>query len=235
MIPLRDENPSDTTPVVTIVIIVLNCLVFLFEATRSSSELQSFIQVFGLVPANLTDAPGTMALISVFSSMFLHAGWMHLIGNMWILWIFGDNIEDTLGHFRYFLFYMFCGVISGLAQVFMSPGSHIPQVGASGAIAGVLGGYIILFPHARVLTAVPIFYILRVFHVPAIVYLGIWILTQAFSGVASLGARTDETGGVAWWAHIGGFAIGAVLVKLLSLGKSKKTRPLNQHDYDRYY
>ncbi|MBX9695983.1 MAG: rhomboid family intramembrane serine protease [Cyanobacteria bacterium] len=231
MIPLRDENPSETTPFVTIVIVVLNCLVFFFEAVLNQYDLEEFMQVFALTPVNLLSEPGPATITTVFTSMFLHAGWMHLIGNMWIYWIFGDNIENHLGHWKYAFFYLICGVVSGLTQVFASPESSIPQVGASGAIAGVLGAYVILYPHAKILTLVPIFY--RIIHVPAIFYLGIWFATQFFSGYLSLGAQTDETGGVAWWAHIGGFVAGVILIKLLPGNPTKRRR--EPDPYERYY
>ncbi len=233
MIPLRDENPSDTTPFVTIVIVALNCLVFFYEAALDHVDLEAFMQVFALTPTDLLNDPSPITLASVFTSMFVHAGWMHLIGNMWMLWIFGDNIEHHLGHWKYLSFYLVCGVISGLSQVAASPDSSIPQVGASGAIAGVLGGYIILYPHAKVLTLVPILFIIRFIHVPALVYLAIWIGTQFLQGFLSLGAQTDESGGVAWWAHIGGFIAGIVLIKLLPGGPRRSGR--EPDPYERYY
>jgi membrane associated rhomboid family serine protease len=152
---------------------------------------------------------------------------MHLISNMWALFIFGDNIEDKLGHLGYLIFYLACGVCAGLTQVFMSQGSVIPTVGASGAIAGVLGGYIVCYPTARVLTAIPIFFIIRLIEVPAAVYLGFWFLSQFFTGFASIAREAGEEGGVAWWAHVGGFVAGVVLVKLMGM----RRQHIDYHDY----
>lgn len=221
MFPLRDTNPSSTFPFVNITIIVINVLIFLYELSLSSHELNSFLKNFGIVPALFLEHFGPFEVLTVFSSMFLHGGWMHLISNMWALYIFGDNIEDRLGHIRYLLFYLLCGVAAGLTQVFLSQGSTVPTIGASGAIAGVLGGYILLFPHARILTLVPIYIIIKFIEVPAIVYLGFWFITQFFTGFATLNARNAEEGGVAWWAHVGGFVMGLLIIKLLARKEKK--------------
>ncbi len=232
MFPLRDSNKSDTFPFVNLTIIVLNVLVFLFELTLGEPGVEELFRNYALVPRHFLEDLGVFQVSTLFFSMFMHAGWMHLISNMWALHIFGDNIEDKLGHLKYLLFYLICGIAAGVSQVAISPNSSVPTVGASGAIAGVLGAYIILFPGARVLAALPIFYIIKLVELPAIVYLGFWFVSQFFTGVASLGAKTDDGGGVAWWAHIGGFAAGLVLVKIFEKrgGKRSESNP-----YDRYY
>lgn len=229
MFPLRDSQPSGTIPLVTYLIIAINVLVFLFEASLGDHDLSIFFRSFGLVPEVFVQQFGPYEIFTLFSCMFLHGGWMHLISNMWALFIFGDNIEDKLGHFGYLFFYLACGVCAGLTQVFMSQGSVIPTVGASGAIAGVLGGYIVCYPTARVLTAIPIFFIIRLIEVPAAVYLGFWFISQFFTGFASIAKEAGEEGGVAWWAHVGGFVAGVVLVKLMSI-RSKDTDSYNYID-----
>jgi membrane associated rhomboid family serine protease len=202
MFPLSDVIPSRTTPVVTIALIALNALAFLFEVTLSERELQVLVQAYGVVPADLTWP-------SLFTSMFLHGGWLHFLGNMLYLWIFGDNVEDHLGHGRYLLFYLFCGAAAALGQTAIQPYSEVPMIGASGAIAGVMGAYFVLFPHSRVLTGVFLFFFFDIIEIPAIFFLGIWFLMQFFSGVGSIGADAAQ-GGVAFWAHIAGFAVGAL-------------------------
>ena len=202
MFPLSDVIPSRTTPFVTVSLIVLNALAFLFELTLSDRELQLFIRAYGVVPADLTWS-------SLVSSTFLHGGWLHFLGNMLYLWIFGDNVEDRLGHGRYLLFYLFCGAAAALGQTAIQPYSTVPMIGASGAIAGVMGAYFILFPHSRVLTAVFIVFFLDVIEIPAVFFLGIWFVMQFFSGVGSLGAEAGQ-GGVAFWAHIAGFFVGGL-------------------------
>ena len=221
MFPIRDEIPSRHAPVVTWALIAANVAVFLYQWTLPEPALQSFIYRFGLIPARITDPAWAFEVGfpsrgwgSFVSSMFLHGGLMHLISNMWSLWIFGDNIEDRMGRARFLGFYLACGLVAGWAHWFTNAGSTIPTVGASGAIAGVMGGYIFLFPHSRVLTLVPIIIYPLFVHIPAIIYLGIWFVTQIFSGAAAIGQ--EEGGGIAWWAHIGGFIAGLVLVKLLA-------------------
>ena len=200
MFPVSDVIPSRTTPYVTVGLIVLNTLAFLFEWQMSDRELQRFLMVYGAVPAYLS-AP------SILTSMFLHGGWLHFGGNMLYLWIFGDNVEDRFGHGRFLAFYLFCGAIAVFGQVSAHPDSLVPMVGASGAIAGVMGAYFVLYPHSRVLTAVFILFFIDLIEVPAIFFLGIWFLMQLFSGVGSLGA-TGPGGGVAFWAHVSGFVTG---------------------------
>jgi len=202
MFPVSDVIPSRTTPVVTITLIAINAFAFFYELTLSDRELQWFVQSYGVVPA-------FFSWTSVVTSMFLHGGWLHFLGNMLYLWIFGDNVEDRLGHGGFVLFYLGCGAAAALGQTATSPLSVVPMVGASGAIAGVMGAYFVLFPHSRVLTAVFIVFFMDLIEIPAIFFLGIWFLMQFFSGVGSLGADAAE-GGVAFWAHIVGFAVGAL-------------------------
>ena len=208
MIPLRDVIPSRTFPFFTIVFIVLNSVAFLFELSLGEKGLEPFMYQYGVVPAQFV-------WLTVLTSMVLHAGWLHFLGNMLYLWIFGDNVEDRLGHARFALFYLFCGAAAALAHVYMNPGSKIPTIGASGAIAGVMGAYFVLYPHSRVLALVPLFIIWEIVEVPAIFFLGLWFLMQFFSGVGSIADSGPETGGVAFWAHIAGFAAGSLAVLAL--------------------
>jgi membrane associated rhomboid family serine protease len=214
VIPLRDENPSRTTPVVTRALILANVLVFLFELALGPNR-GAFVVGWGVVPARVMAVfsgwQPAFALATLATSMFLHAGWLHLIGNMWYLWIFGDNVEDHLGHAGYLLFYLAGGVASAVMHVAIHPGSPVPTVGASGAIAAVLGAYALLYPRARVVTLVPIFIFLQIVSLPAVFVLGLWFVFQFFSGAFTLG---NAGGGVAWWAHIGGFLFGMAVVLL---------------------
>ena len=218
MIPLRDTNPSRTIPVVNYFLITTNVIVFLYEFSLSK-EMTNFVFNFGLIPFNFTSDlqsyqvnPGTV--LPLFTSMFLHGGWMHLLGNMLFLFIFGDNVEDRFGHFKYFFFYIVAGLAAAFTQIYMSPDSQIPMVGASGAIAGVLGAYVFMYPTAKITTLIPIFFFFQIIELPAFLFLGIWFLLQIISGMFALGIGADA-GGVAWWAHIGGFAAGAVLFPFL--------------------
>jgi membrane associated rhomboid family serine protease len=218
MIPLRDKNPSRTIPFVNYVLIILNIIIFLFEISLGKG-MEQFIYTFGVVPSYLMNDIRTLSIdvgtvIPFLTSMFLHGGWMHLLGNMLFLYVFGDNVEDRLGHWKYFIFYLIAGIAAAASQVFVSPNSQIPMVGASGAIAGVLGSYIILFPRARVLTLIPIFIFFQVIELPAFLFLGIWFLMQIISGTFALGIGADA-GGVAWWAHIGGFVSGIIMLPFL--------------------
>jgi membrane associated rhomboid family serine protease len=213
MIPLRDNIPSRTVPFVTYTLIGANLLAFGFELSLGQ-HLQQFIHIFGVVPAKVTtiisQAPhlAYYAVLPLFTSIFLHGGWMHLLGNMLYLYIFGDNVESALGHIRYLIFYLCSGVAASLVHISFNPGSDIPTVGASGAIAGVLGAYFLLFPRARISTLVPIFFFIQIVEIPALLFLGIWFLIQFLSGSMTLGSGAAAAG-VAWWAHIGGFAVGA--------------------------
>lgn len=257
MIPLRDYRPSRTFPAITVALIILNMLVFLYQGYLGTqgtvlndgipwqerelappafdprayrthllaggsprlyplSRSDHFIAQYALIPAEFlrgVDLPPTIPLpiwLTLFTSMFLHGGFMHLLGNMLYLWIFGDNVEDAMGHVKFLLFYLLCGAVAAFTQMAIAPGSPVPQIGASGAIAGVLAAYFMLFPYARVLTLIPIFFFIRLVTVPAVFLLGFWFILQVISGAGSVGAAT----GVAWFAHIGGFLSGGLLVFL---------------------
>src|SRR5882762_10559461 len=202
MIPLRDVIPSRTTPYITVTIIALNAIAWLFEVSLPSDALPVFLQVYGVVPAAFHAS-------TLLTSMFLHGSWSHVIGNMWYLWIFGDNVEDRLGHGRFIVFYLLCGIAAAMGQIAMDPSSELPTIGASGAIAGVMGAYFVLYPHSRVLTLIPWIFI-QIVEVPAIVLLGFWFLMQLFSaGTLAVTASTHGSGGVAFAAHVVGFVTGA--------------------------
>ena len=223
MIPLRDNIPSSRRPYVSYAIIGANVLIFLLELS-SGGRLPEVIQVLGFVPGRFLSLLGqgslVLAFIPIVTSMFMHGGWLHLIGNMWTLFIFGDNVEDTLGRGQFLVFYLTCGVISILVHTLLVPGSGTPLVGASGAIAGVMGAYFSLFPGARVLTLVPIFIVFTVIELPAYVFLGFWFILQFFQGAFTFGG-SGGGGGVAWWAHVGGFLAGVGLVQLLVPGRAR--------------
>ena len=208
MIPLRDSNRSSSFPVMTWLLIAANTLVFIYELGLSGGQLERFVGAYALVPARIKAAPLTYGF-TIFSSIFMHAGWFHLISNMWVLFIFGDNVEDRMGSLAYLIFYLLSGAAAGALQTYLTPGSSVPVLGASGAIAGVLGAYIFLFPRARVVTLVPIFFFMSVIEIPALFFLGFWFISQLFAGLASIGAGAGQ--GVAWWAHIGGFLAGLVV------------------------
>ncbi len=211
MIPISDDIRSLRVPVVTYGLIAANVVVFLFEWILGP-YVETLLMTFGAVPYYITHPTQyPWAPFTLITSMFLHAGWAHLIGNMLYLWIFGDNVEEALGRIGYILFYFVAGVVAGVAQVLVAPHSQVPGVGASGAIAGVLAVYLVLYPTAPVRVLVPGFYFMRVARVPAIIVLGMWFVIQLFNGVLSLGAMTLATGGVAWFAHIGGFVVGLVV------------------------
>src|SRR5438067_3507572 len=208
MIPLRDIIPSRTVPYITITIIALNALAWLFEVSLSPEVLEQFLRIYGVVPADFT-AP------TLITSMFLHGSWMHVIGNMWYLWIFGDNVEDRLGHGRFIAFYVLCGIAAAIGQTVMAPQSLLPMVGASGAIAGVMGAYFVLYPRSRVLTLIPLFIFIRIVELPAIVLLGFWFLMQLFSAGAIATTANSANGGVAFMAHVAGFLAGVIAVFVL--------------------
>jgi membrane associated rhomboid family serine protease len=215
MIPLRDINPRRTFPFVTIGLIVVNFLFFFYELSLGQ-HLDGFLRSSAYVPANYFEpGNGTVDAKSILLSMFLHGGWMHILGNMLYLWIFGDNVEDEIGHVRYLLFYLVCGWGATLTHGYLNRSSAVPSIGASGAIAGVLGAYLVMFRKARVLTLIPLGFFTRVTELPAILVLGMWFVLQLFSGVASLGAGGAQSAGVAFWAHIGGFVLGMLLALLL--------------------
>lgn len=216
MIPIRDEIKARRVPYVNYILIAINVGVFIFEF-MSGPRLEALISEFALVPAQLTAGLDLGDMRSVLTSMFLHASWMHLLGNMLYLWIFGDNVEDRLGHFWYLLFYLAGGFVAALAHWAINPASSIPTVGASGAIAAVLGAYLLMYPRARVYTFIPIGFFVRLRLLPASVVLLLWFILQLFSGVLTIGA--GDVGGTAFWAHIGGFVFG-VLVGWLAKGRS---------------
>jgi membrane associated rhomboid family serine protease len=227
MIPLRDDNPRRTVPVVNYLLVALNVLAFLWELSLGP-RLQDALFQIAFIPARFW-LPGNFVpdILTVVISMFLHGGLLHIGSNMLYLWIFGDNIEDRLGHFKYLIFYLLCGFLATYAHAFFSPGSRIPAIGASGAIAGVLGAYLILYPHARVMTLIPIFFFITIRELPAIFILVIWFVLQLFSGVGSLGVTdAQDMGGVAYFAHIGGFVAGMVLIGLFGgFAKPRRAQP----------
>jgi len=207
MIPLRDVIPSRTFPALVVTIIALNAFVFLFEQTLSERELAIFVREYGVVPLNFS-------LGAVFTSMFLHGGWMHFLGNMLFLWIFGDNVEDRMGHGRFIVFYLLCGTVAAIAHVMSEPGSPLPTIGASGAVAGVMGAYFVLYPRSRILALLPLFIFWQIIEVPAVLFLGLWFVLQLFSGVGTMLMATKgaPAGGIAFWAHVAGFLAGVILV-----------------------
>jgi membrane associated rhomboid family serine protease len=205
MIPLRAAIRSLSTPSMTILIIVVNTLVFLYMISLDPYTLNHFIRQYAMTPSRLH-------LSTVITMMFLHGGWMHLIGNMWFLWVYGDNVEDILGPAKYLLFYLLCGVIAAAAQYAISPDSRVPVLGASGAIAGVMGGYLLKFPNSRILTLIPLFVFWTTVEMPAWLILVYWFVLQFFSGIGSFGYSQASTGGVAFFAHVGGFIAGIVLI-----------------------
>jgi membrane associated rhomboid family serine protease len=213
MIPLYDTTRTRTFPLVNLGLILLNALVFLIEIQLAPSALRSFIFTWGLVPANLLSDPGGRWQ-TIFSSMFLHGGWFHIISNMWVLFIFGDNVEARLGKLRYLIFYLLSGVAAALLQAYVWPTSAEPMIGASGAIAGVLGAYLILFPSSRIASLVPILFILTIVEVPALIFLVFWFITQLYSGLFMVNGGAES--GIAWWAHIGGFLFGMLMVSFFA-------------------
>jgi len=227
VVPLRDENPVTITPYVTYGLIIANVLVFLYELTLAPPQLEQFLRVWAVVPRELTASfsgnPGVHMVpewVTLFSSQFLHGGFLHIAGNMLFLWIFGNNVEESLGHVKFLIFYLACGVLAALTQWFFSAYSPIPSLGASGAIAGVMGAYILKYPRATVITGIPLGIVLFPIRVPAFFFLGFWFAQQALYGLVSLDAPTNigmQNGGIAYWAHAGGFVFGAILGPLLGL------------------
>ncbi|PYV55574.1 MAG: rhomboid family intramembrane serine protease [Acidobacteria bacterium] len=232
MIPIRDDQPRFSTPYLNYFIIGLNVIAFLFELSIGSNNpraLNAFIDEFGVVPSYFThalegNAHASLAagLLSILTSMFLHGSWLHIIGNMWALYIFGDNIEDRLGHGTYLAFYLICGFAASFTHILLNLGSNVPSVGASGAIAGVMGAYFVLYPRSRVLTIVPLIVFFTFWWLPAWIVLGYWFIVQFFSGAATSIAYTNQsTGGVAFWAHVGGFVAGILLIKIFPQRKGR--------------
>ena len=231
MIPLRDDNPSSIPPTVTVIFIIACCVVFLFQVSQPPVGFKTLVYGLGVIPAVLfqhAQLPDEIvmvpAMVSVVTSMFLHGGWMHLISNMLYLWIFGDNVEDSMGHVRFVAFYLLCGVAAVFAQALPNPTSEIPMIGASGAISGVLGAYIILFPHARVLVAIPIGFYVHMMRMPAGAVLGIWFVMQLISSLAASGAG----GGVAFRAHLGGFFAGIILIPFFKYSRFRLRSPVGR-------
>ena len=226
MFPIRDHNPSSQVPIVTIALIAVNVVVFLYSLQFYGDirATGSFFQNWAMIPAKIMDGEG---LLSLFTSMFLHADFMHIIGNMLFLWIFGDNLEEQMGHFGFLCFYIACGVLASTAHLMADPFSPIPTVGASGAIAGVMGGYLLLFPKARVDLLIIFIVFFRIFTVPAWVILGIWLGLQIFNGIGA----DNSMGGVAYWAHTGGFVIGLLMTLPIWLARGGTAFWARTHGY----
>ncbi|HWF40109.1 MAG TPA: rhomboid family intramembrane serine protease [Candidatus Acidoferrales bacterium] len=220
MIPLKDTTPRRSFPIVTVLLIVANVVVFIHQIMLPPHAQDLFIKTYAFTPRNLQLALQghrytlQQGLIPLFTSVFLHGGFMHILGNMWFLWIFGGNVEDRMGSVTYLFFYLVCGLGSGITQTAFSWGSNIPSLGASGAISGVLGAYIVFFPGSRILTLIPLFIIFFTARIPAWIFIGLWFLAQFLSGLGSLNAPgAANAGGVAWWAHVGGFALGLLIAR----------------------
>lgn len=209
MLPLYDTVRTRKFPLINVLLIAANVLVFLYELRLGPSALESFIFTWGLVPARLTSDP-THAWITIFTAMFLHGGWFHVLSNMWFLHIFGDNVEARMGGIRYLIFYLLSGVAAVLLQTYIQPASQVPMIGASGAIAGVLGAYLVSFPRSRIASLVPILFIFTIVEVPAAIFLIFWFITQVYSGLFAM--QGASASGIAWWAHIGGFIFGLIMV-----------------------
>jgi membrane associated rhomboid family serine protease len=231
VIPIRDANPTQRFPFITLALIALNAAAFLLwePITGTPREQSLFFYCNGAIPREITSLEpipevvqacgGKSVILSIFTSMFLHGGWLHIIGNMLFLWVFGNNVEDRMGHMVFLLFYLVAGVVAAYAQAAIGASSTVPLIGASGAVAGVLGAYLVMYPRARVLTLV-IFFFITMIELPALIVLGMWFVLQAFQGLGSLGA---DVGGVAWFAHIGGFAFGALIALLFYRGAARRS------------
>jgi membrane associated rhomboid family serine protease len=209
MFPLYDTARSHKFPLVNLTLIVANVLAYLYELQMGPNGLQKFIFTWGLIPAHLIGDPNT-TWTTIYSSMFLHGGWFHIINNMWVLFIFGDNVEARMGSTKYLIFYLLSGTAAGLLQTYILPTSQVPMIGASGAIAGVLGAYLVLFPRSRIASLVPIFFIFTIIEIPAFIFLIFWFFSQLYSGWFAI--QGGGASGIAWWAHIGGFLFGLVMV-----------------------
>jgi membrane associated rhomboid family serine protease len=222
VIPLKDMTPRRSVPWMTLLLIAVNIIVFVHQVMLPASAADLFIRTYGLVPVKIGLALAgrhytlEQAMLPLFTCMFLHGGFLHILGNMWFLWIFGANVEDRMGSVPYLLFYLICGIGSGVAEVAFSWGSRIPSIGASGAISGVLGAYIVFFPRSRILTLIPLFIIWFTWRIPAVVFIGLWFAMQFLSGVLALNTTASAAGGIAWWAHIGGFLLGMVLARVFA-------------------
>ncbi len=228
MIPLRDTIKSDSFPLVNWILIILNAVVFFFEISLDHGQAELFIQKYGLIPAE-TNLTGNNSY-RFFTNMFLHGGWWHFIGNMWILYIFGDNVEDKMGRFRYLIFYLLTGLLAGLTHFILYRNSPVPAIGASGAISGVMAAYMFMFPGSMILSFVPIFIIPLLIPIPALIYIGIWFIGQLFSGTYSLLLSSTATG-IAFWAHIGGFIAGIILYRIFVRKKKNKKYYSRKYQY----
>jgi membrane associated rhomboid family serine protease len=209
MLPLQDTVPGRHPPVAVLGLILVNSAVFLVELALPEETLERVFRLFGVVPAGLAEEPERWG--SLVTHMFLHGGWMHVLGNLWTLWIFGDNVEDRMGTRRFLVFYFLCGLAAGVVHCLLNPGSTVPTIGASGAISGVMGAYFLLFPRARLILMMPVLFYPVFFELPAFTYLAYWLATQILSGTVTTLLAPEQTGGVAWWAHVGGFAAGVFL------------------------
>jgi membrane associated rhomboid family serine protease len=241
MIPIGDyAGERRSFPFVNIVLIAINVIVFLYQVSLPADRLDQFFLQWGAIPREITsgtDAPPTIGLpiyATLFSSIFMHGGWLHLGGNMLYLWVFGDNVENAFGSARYLLFYLICGIGATFAQIAINTGSAIPTVGASGAIAGVMGAYLVMFPGATVRTVVFIFFFFTITYLPALLVIGLWFVLQLVSGITSLGAPMRDTGGVAFFAHIGGLVVGALLTFLFRRRDYQRAAPTSIRGYGRY-
>lgn len=231
MVPIKDENPIKITPYITYALIIVNISVFIYQLSLSEYQLQEFFQNYAVIPRQLTatfegklSSDSIPELVTLITCQFLHGGFLHVGFNMLYLWIFGNNIEEELGHIKFLLFYLTCGALAALAQWFFASSSTIPSIGASGAIAGVMGAYILRFPTAEILLILPLGFIFIPFRIPAYAFLGFWFLQQAFNGILSLDANMNigmEGGGIAYWAHAGGFIVGIILAPILGLFRRK--------------
>jgi len=236
MFPLRDTIPSRNPPIATWTLIIINAVIFLLELTMPAAQLDYVAALFGIVPARYMH-PDWAAAVGLsphaywpfLTSMFLHGGVLHILGNMWTLWIFGDNVEDRMGPVRFVVFYLVCGFIASIVHVYSNPDSTLPTIGASGAIAGVMGAYFLLFPRARIVVLFPLLFIPFFFELPAVTYLAWWAISQVFSGTLSV-AVADSAGGIAWWAHVGGFVAGIVL-QFFFVKRGRDYRPPTRDEY----
>jgi membrane associated rhomboid family serine protease len=216
MIPLKDRNPTRRFPIITILLIAVNIIVFFYQLSLGI-KLEGFLYSFSVIPNQIYQALHSevfrpFVFITLVTSLFMHGGWLHLGGNMLYLWVFGDNVEDKLGHIRFLFFYLLCGISASALHIYLEPASNVPTIGASGAISGILGAYILMFPRARVLTLIPIFIFIQIAELPAYIILGIWFILQFINGMLSLGFINSGMGEVAWWAHVGGFIAGILLI-----------------------
>jgi len=216
MLPLYDTVRSRKFPLINLTLVLANVLAFLYELQMDPAALKEFIFTWGLIPARFLSDPNTV-WTTIFSSMFLHGGWFHIINNMWVLLIFGDNVEAGMGKIRYLIFYLLSGLAAGLLQTYIQPTSSVPMIGASGAVAGVLGAYLILFPRSRIASLVPILFIFTIVEIPAMLFLIFWFVSQLYSGLGAIQGGGES--GIAWWAHVGGFLFGVLMVSFFAIRK----------------